>query len=155
VGKATWAALAACGMVIGLVAAPSSAAADPPADRLGPFESIVVTAFVDTNEIGVEFMFMDCDWIQRVVRPDGSWTETQQCELTEPAPFFPGTPPDRALTYDEIPCHWFSDYALNTTGDNLSAESARIRITPSGQVHVTSMYSADPLTKDECDLAEF
>lgn len=110
----------------------------------GPFESVVPVAYAD-NPAGVELMFMECDFVQRVEKPDGSAIETQQCDLTEPFVEFPGTPPSEAFTNMAGECIWFSDYFLQTTGEDVLAEHVRLTVTPTGNVSVTTWYPAEPL----------
>ncbi len=125
------------------LAAPVAARAD--VDRVeGPFDTVVPVAFAD-NPIGVELMFAECDFVQRVEKPDGSAVETQTCHLTEPFFQFGGTPPDSAFTNTEGSCIWFSDYFSQTTGEDVFAERVRLTVTPSGNVSVTTMYPADPI----------
>lgn len=110
----------------------------------GPFVSVVPVAYAD-NPAGVELMFVQCDFVRRVVNPDGSAKETQHCHLTEPFVVFPGTPPDRAFNNRAGECIWFSDYFLLTTGDDVLADSVRVTVSPSGVVNVTTTYPATPL----------
>ena len=88
---------------------------------------------------------MECDWVQRVVHNDGSATETQQCQLTDPFVVFPGIAPETAFINIGPPCIWQSDYFLTTTGEVVLAETGRLIVTPSGQVHVKTHYPAEPL----------
>ena len=134
--------------VIGLSAPAASARAE--VDRFeGPFTSVVPVAFAD-NPAGVELMFMECDFVQRVEKPNGSSVETQTCHLTGPFVDFPGTPPERAFTNGAGACLWFSDYFLQTTGESLAADSVRLTVTPSGNVSVTTMYPPEPTPESEC-----
>ncbi|MEN8239455.1 MAG: hypothetical protein ABFR53_09665, partial [Actinomycetota bacterium] len=73
------------GATIGLLLAMTvPALAKASVDRVeGPFETVVPVAFAD-NPAGVELMFAECDFVQRVEKPDGSSVETQHCQLTEP-----------------------------------------------------------------------
>ena len=128
---------------------PASALADASVDRIGPVTTTVPTAFVD-NEIGVEIMYAECDWVQRVEHPDGSSVETQQCVLTEPFEVFPGTPPERAVVDRSGACIWYSDYLLATTGETFYADRVQLTVTPAGRVGVTSFYSPDPTPESEC-----
>ena len=130
-------------LVVGLSA--STAVASAVADRVeGPFVTVVPVALAD-NPVGVELMFAECDFVQRVEKPDGTAVETQHCQLTGPFFDFPGTPPERAFTNTAGPCIWFSDYFLQTTGEDVLAESVRLTVTPSGRVSATTMYPAEPL----------
>lgn len=133
-----------------LIAAPTAAFAKASVDGLEGFETVVPTAFVDDNPAGVELMFAECD-MQRVEKPDGSAVEHYQCQLTEPAPPFPGTPPERALVDRAPQCIWYSDYLLDKTGEFLYAETSRLTVTPSGKVSVTAIYPPNPLSGAECD----
>ena len=135
-------------LVIGVSA--SAALAKATVDRVeGPFETVVPVALAD-NPAGVELMFAECDFVQRVEKPDGSSVETQHCQLTEPFVAFPGTPPERAFTNTAGSCVWFSDYFLQTTGESLAADSVRLTVTPSGKVSVTTMYPQNPTLESEC-----
>lgn len=131
------------GLAIGVAA--SAAVAKASVERIeGPFTTLVPTAFAD-NPAGVELMFAECDFVQRVEKPDGTAIETQHCHLTEPFFVFPGTPPEQAFTNSEGPCVWFSDYWTQTVGEDVAAESVRLTVTPSGNVSVTTKYPAEPL----------
>jgi len=119
-------------------------------DRLeGPFETVVPVAFAD-NPAGVELMFAECDFVQRLDKPDGSAREIETCHLTGPFFVFPGTAPDSAFNISGGACVWFSDYFTQTTGDDVVADSVAITVTPSGQVHVTSTYPAEAIPPSEC-----
>ncbi len=134
-----------------LIAAPSAASAKAAVDRVGPFTTVVPVAFVDTNPAGVELMFADCEFVQRVQKPDGSSVETEHCQLAGPFVEFPGTPPERALTNTAGECIWFSDYVANTTGETVYADKVRLTVTPSGQVSATTFYPPNPKTSAECE----
>lgn len=130
-------------LVVGLSSTAAGAAAS--VERVeGPFLTVVPTAFAD-NPAGVELMFAECDFVQRVEKPDGTAVETQHCHLTEPFFEFPGTAPDSAFTNTEGECVWFSDYWSQTTGAVVYAESVRLTVTPSGKVSVTTKYPAELL----------
>ena len=121
-------------------------------DRIdGPFVTVVPTANAD-NPIGVELMFVECSFVQRVELPDGSAKETQACELTGPFVEFPGTPPEKAFRNVAGECIWWSDYWAQVDGSIVFASSISLTVTPSGQVHATSTYPADPLTPEVCGL---
>ncbi len=121
-------------------------------DRIeGPFTTVVPTAYAD-NAIGVELMFAECDFVKRVQRPDGSATETQKCELTEPFFEFGGTPPEEAFRNKAGECIWWSDYWAQVDGSIVLASSISLTVMPSGQVRATSTYAADPLTPEDCGL---
>ncbi len=129
-------------LVIGMTASLASAGAS--VDRVGPIVTVVPTAYAD-NPAGVELMFAECDYVQRVTKPGGSATETQHCQLLGPFVDFPGTVPSEAFTNSEGPCVWFSDYIAETSGGVEWAESVRLTVTPSGNVSVTTTYPATPL----------
>lgn len=134
-------------LVLGLIVGMSSTAATAKAtvDRVeGPFVTVVPTAFAD-NPAGVELMFAECDFVQRVEKPDGSAVENQHCQLTEPFVDFPGTPPTKAFNAPAGECVWWSDYFSQTSGDLVWADSVRLTVTPSGNVSVTTTYPAEPL----------
>jgi hypothetical protein len=141
------------GATIGLLLAttvPASAAhTKASVDRVGPFVTVVPVAFAD-NPAGVELMFAECDFVQRVEKPDGSSVETQRCHLTEPFFEFPGTPPESAFTNTAGECTWFSDYSLQTGGESYTADNVRLTVTPSGNVSVTTMYPPNPTLESEC-----
>ena len=125
-------------------------AAGATSDRIdGPFVTVVATAHTDTP-FGFELMFAECDFLQRVEHPDGSAHETQSCQLTGPFFDFPGTLPDQAFNDSAGECVWGSDYWRSTDGSTVIASSRHLTVTPSGNVHVTSRYAADPLTLEDC-----
>jgi hypothetical protein len=141
---------ATIGLLLAMTVPASAALAKASVDRVeGPFETVVPVALVD-NPAGVELMFAECDFVQRVEKPDGSSVETQQCHLTEPFVVFPGTPPESAFTNTDGSCVWFSDYFLQTTGESLASDSVRLTVTPSGKVSVTTMYPPNPTPESEC-----
>jgi hypothetical protein len=145
--------LVVAAMVLALmnVAAPALAGGAT-VDRVeGPFETVVPVAEVD-NDIGVELMFAECDFVQRVEKPDGSATETESCHVTGPFVVFPGEVPDQAFTNVAGACLWASDYWTQSTGDIVIADSARITVTPSGNVHITSTYPAEPIPLSDCGI---
>ena len=124
----------------------STALAKASVDRVDePFVTVVPVAFAD-NPAGVELMFAECDFVQRVQKPNGTSVETQRCHLTGPFVEFPGEPPTEAFTNTAGPCVWFSDYFAQTSGETVWAESVRLTVTPSGNVSVTTRYPADALS---------
>lgn len=132
-------------LALAVGASASAALAEAVVDRVdGPFETVVPTALAD-NPAGVELMFAECDFVQRVEKPDGSAVEQQRCHLTDPFVEFPGTPPTEAFTNAAGECIWWSDYFSQTTGELVFAESVRLTVTPSGNVSVTTRYPAEPL----------
>lgn len=147
--KRTWATLAGVATAAALIASPTAASAKASVDRVGPFTTVVPVAFAD-NAAGVELMFAECDFVQRVEKPDGSSVETQHCNLTGPFVEFPGTPPERAFTNTAGTCTWFSDYFLQDTGESLAADSVRLTVTPSGKVSVTTKYPPNPTPEEDC-----
>ena len=61
------------GLVVGLSA--SAAVARANVDRVeGPFATVVPVALAD-NPAGVELMFAECDFVQRVEKPNGTAVE--------------------------------------------------------------------------------
>jgi hypothetical protein len=147
--KATTLAAAMTASVAAALVMPASALAEASVHRVGPVEILVPTAFLD-SEPGVELMYAECDYVQQVVKPDGSSVETQECVLTEPYEYLPGTPPERAVTDSSGACNWFSYYVAVTTGETVFADSVRLTVTPSGRVSVTSFYAPEPPTVSEC-----
>ncbi len=136
-------------LVIGVSA--SAALAKGSVDRFeGPFVTVVPVAFAD-NPAGVELMFAECDFVQRVEKPDGSSVETQLCQLTIPFFEFPGMPPERAFNAPGGSCVWFSDYFIQTGHpDPPTADSVRLTVTPSGEVSVTTKYGPNPTPGSVC-----
>ena len=81
----------------------SAALAKASVDRVeGPFVTVVPVAFAD-NPAGVELMFAECDFVQRVEKPNGTSVETQKCHLIGPFVEFPGTPPTKAFNTKDGP----------------------------------------------------
>ena len=140
---------ATVGLLLAMTVPASAAQAKASVDRVGPFVTVVPVAYAD-NPAGVELMFAECDFVQRVEKPDGSSVETQRCHLTEPFFEFPGTPPERAFTNTAGECTWFSDYSLQTGGESYAADSVRLTVTPSGNVSVTTMYPPNPTLESDC-----
>ena len=142
--------LTAALLALGIMA--PALAAGATRDRIeGPFETVIATAYAD-NEIGVELMFAECDFVQRVELPDGSAIETQHCSLTGPFVVFPGTIPTKAFNDSGDACVWMSDYWLQTDGSMVFASSFRQTVTPSGQVSATTMYPAEPIDPAGCGI---
>ena len=134
------------GTLASAVAAPVSAAGAK-VDRLGTFETVLAVAMPDDFPIA-SLSRATCTSLIRVERPDGSATEIQDCQLNDTPvmiPEFQGVAPSQAFIHNEGSCRWFSDYWFNTSGIDVLAESARLIVTPSGHVHVTSEYPAVPL----------
>jgi hypothetical protein len=116
-------------------------------DRIGSFETVLAVKWDDDFPIA-SLMRADCSRLIRVERPDGSATEIQDCVLNDNPvmiPEFQGVPPSRAFVHRGGPCLWFSDYWFNTAGSGVLAESVRYTVTPSGHIHATSEYPAEPL----------
>jgi hypothetical protein len=100
-------------------------------------------------------MFADCAFVKRVEYPDGSSKETQSCQTTVPFDIlgdeFAGELPARAFRDSGGGCTWFSDYWFNTDEpQDIMASSYSTVVTPSGRMHATSHYAADPLTPEDC-----
>lgn len=123
------------------------------ADSIEDVNSVVAMA-PGENFFGVLLAEMHCDKVKRVTYKDGSALETQTCDITGPfdgfGPEFAGGLPDRPFKDELGECIWVSDYLGNTTGEVVFANSYKSIATPSGKVHVTSRYSADPLTEEDC-----
>ena len=123
-------------------------------DTIRDFETVVAVAYAD-NEFGVLLMFADCAFLHRVELPDGSAKETQSCQVTRPFDVlgdeFAGELPTRAFADSGGECIWFSDYWINSDPSvEIFANSYSSVVTPSGRVHATSHYAADPLTPEDC-----
>jgi hypothetical protein len=137
-------------LVLGISA--PALAAGATVDRFeGPFETVVPVADAD-NPIGAELMFAECEFVQRVEQPDGSAVETQACILSGPFFDFPGSVPDQAYNRVDGACAWASDYRTQTAGGLVIADGAHITVTPSGNVHITSTYPAEPIPLGDCGI---
>lgn len=118
-------------------------------DTLEDFGTNVAVAEAD-NPIGFELMDAHCDFLKRVERPDGSAEETATCRIVGPHEHFGGELPDSAFSLSGGACLWASDYWTHQTGELIIASSFSQLVTPSGQVHITADYAADPLTPEDC-----
>lgn len=137
-------------LLIAGLGATAASADEAVVERLeGPFETAVGVAEAD-NPAGFELMFAECDFVQRVTRPNGTATETQHCQITGPYVDFPGAIPDSAYVASGGDCLWASDYFLTMTGEVVVAESVTQIVTPSGRVNVTATYGPNPTPVEEC-----
>ena len=139
------------GVLLSMALAISSVAGKASVERVEDFPSVTAVRW-DSDFPVASLMRMNCDFVQRIERPDGSATETQSCRLSdEPVmiPEFQGAPPKEAFVLDTGPCLWISDYVANTSGEIVYATSAHLVVAPSGRVHATSQYPATPLTCEE------
>jgi len=152
--------LAATMLAVGAVPASAGGAS---VDRIeGSFESMALIS-IDPYVLA----YLDCDWVQRVEKPDGSAIETMKCHLTGEFDIwvwddelnFEGhwescpecEAPTRAFVdgpfapEDGCDIGWASDYWLLKDGSLVFADWLRLTATPSGNVSVTTKYPAEPL----------
>jgi pimeloyl-ACP methyl ester carboxylesterase len=127
-------------LVVGLVMGLTT-----PASAGGRMRVKNVETLVPTSVEPLEQFFAHCEWVKRVVKPDGSAVERQQCELTHTDPDYPGEVPDERFIFDGDECLWESDYFRATDGSVVIADSLRVDVKPSGKVKVVSTYPADPI----------
>jgi hypothetical protein len=144
-----WRSLAfAGGMAIALVVASVvPAAATASVDRIENVDTVLAVAFPEDFPVA-SLMRAECAWVQRVELPDGSATESMECDLSdEPVmiPEFQGSPPTRAFHHSGGACEWVSDYWFAKNGTIVFASSFAYVVTPSGKVHARSSYPAEPL----------
>ena len=134
------------GLLASTTAAPAAAGAAR-VDRLESFETVLAVR-MDADFPLASLMRADCTSLIRVERPDGSATEIQDCQLSDRPvmiPAFQGVPPTSAFVLEGGPCEWHSDYWFNVDGSDVLSSSFRYTVTPSGNVHATSEYPAEPL----------
>ena len=115
--------------------------------RIEDFGSVLAVRF-DADFPLESLMRVDCDWLVRVERPDGSATETMHCTLSDSPvmiPAFQGSPPERAFRHGGGECLWTSDYWWLVIDAPVYAASFSYVVTPSGEVRVTSTYPSEPL----------
>jgi hypothetical protein len=120
-------------------------------DRIEDFPSVVGVRFEASFPVH-SLMRADCAFVQRTERPDGSAIENMSCTLSdEPVmiPLFQGVPPTKAVVHNEGPCVWISDYLAIASEVIVYAERLHLVVTPSGRVHATSYYPAEPLVCEE------
>ena len=132
--------------VIGLAGAAPAVAASSRVDRLYDIETVLATRIGDDFPIR-SLMRADCDVAQFVRLPDGRGIETLHCQLSDRPvmiPEFQGVPPSRAFTVDGGPCEWTSDYWYAKDGSIVQASSYHYSVNPSGEIHVTALYAAEP-----------
>ena len=117
-------------------------------ERLANFPTVLAVR-MEADFPVASLMRATCTSLLRVERPDGSSIEIQDCQLSnEPVmiPAFQGVPPDQALTFEDGPCTWHSDYWFSVAERDVLAERIRFTVTPSGHVHARSEYPATPLS---------
>jgi hypothetical protein len=135
-------------MLVLALAAPSAAVASPAlVNRLEDFGTVLAVAMPADFPMA-SLMRANCSSLIRVERPDGSSTEVMDCQLSaEPVmiPAFQGVPPSQAFVLEGGACEWISDYWATTEGVLVLASSFRYTVTPSGHVHASSEYPAEPL----------
>ena len=134
----------------GLLTASPASAEQASVNRIENFGSVLAVAAPDDFPLR-SLMRVECSFLVRVERPDGSAMETQVCTLSdEPVmvPEFQGVAPDQAFRLDGGPCVWTSDYWWNTADSPVYADSFSYVVTPSGMVRVTSTYPAAALACD-------
>lgn len=136
--------------LLGLVGVRPAAAEEADTDRIENVDTVVIVALPDDFPVG-SIMRAECAFVVRVQFPDGSARETQQCTLSDEPVMIPenqGVAPDTAFHHSTGPCEWVSDYWFAKNETIVYADSSRIVVTPSGAVHATSTYPAEPL---DCD----
>lgn len=130
------------------IAAPTPVVASPASvNRLEGFGTVVAVAMPEDFPVG-SLMRANCSSLIRVERPDGSSSEVMDCQLSDDPvmiPAFQGVPPARTFIANGGACEWISDYWATTEGILVLASSYRFTVTPSGHVHATSEYPAEPL----------
>jgi hypothetical protein len=92
-------------------------------------------------------MRADCADVQFVRLPDGRGIETLRCTLSEVPvmiPAFQGEAPEQGFSHAGGPCEWTSDYWSAKTGELVQAISYHYTVSPSGNVHATAVYAAEP-----------
>ena len=141
--------LATAGL-LGVLDVRPAAAEDADTDRVENVETVVAVAMPENFPVG-SVMRANCAFVVRVQFPDGSARETQSCTLSDEPVMIPenqGVPPDTAFHHSTGPCEWVSDYWYATNETIVYADSSRIVVMPSGVVHATSTYPAEPLACD-------
>lgn len=131
----------------GLLAASPVSAEPASVTRLENVRSALTVALPDDYPLR-SFSRVECSFLVRVERPDGSAVETQVCTLSdEPVmvPEFQGVAPDQAFRLSGGSCMWTSDYWWTIADVPVYADSFSYVVTPSGMVRVTSTYPAVPL----------
>jgi hypothetical protein len=140
--------LAACvAVALSMIGAAPVAAGSATVDRIANVETVLAVALPDDFPVA-SLMRADCAWVQRVELPDGSSSETMQCDLSdEPVmtPLFQGAPPARAFRNGGGACEWVSDFWFARNGSEVMAARFEYVVTPSGKVHARSWYPAEPL----------
>lgn len=133
-----------CALLVGSPVAAGGASTQ----RIEDFGSVLAVRF-DADFPLASLMRVDCDWLVRVERPDGSATETMHCALSDAPvmiPEFQGSPPERAFRHGGGDCTWTSDYWWSVLDAPVYASSFSYVVTPSGNVRATSTYPSEPLT---------
>lgn len=139
--------MVAVAVLWGLLSASPVSAERASVIRLENVRSALTVALPDDYPLR-SFSRIECSFLVRVERPDGSAVETQVCALSdEPVmvPEFQGVAPDRAFRLSGGPCMWTSDFWWTTADVPVYSDSFSYVVTPSGMVRVTSTYPAVPL----------
>lgn len=135
-------------VALALAAAAPAAAGGGSVQRLTNISTVIAVAFPDDFPVA-SLMRADCDWLQRVQRPNGSAVETMSCRLTTEPPLMrpenQGQPPTTAFVDAGGACVWTSDYWWTVADVPVHASSYRVVVTPSGRVHIKATYPAQPL----------
>jgi hypothetical protein len=143
--------LAIAALAVGSVAAP--AAAKVRVQLIHNFPTVLAVRPPSSPDFPVHsLMRANCEWLYRVVNPNGSSVETEKCTLSdEPVmiPEFQGEVPTHRVKYGTGKCTWHSDYWGATAGKDVLASSVRILVTPRGEVYATSVYPRKPLVCPE------
>jgi len=124
-------------------------AGKPKVDLIRNFPSVLAVRPPTSPDFPLaSLMRVNCRWLARFVKLNGTSIETQKCVLSdEPVmiPEFQGVVPDRRVHYRTGPCTWHSDYWWYTNESDVMALWAQVLVTPRGEVFVTSAYSRKPL----------
>jgi hypothetical protein len=138
-----------CALMVGFVvaAAPVSAAGGG-VDRLHGIGTVLAVRMESDFPIR-SLLRAECSDVVFVSLPDGRGIETLRCQLTDDPvmiPAFQGVPPTEGFSHAGGECEWTSDYWSAKTGATVLASSYHYTVSPSGNVHATAVYPADPLT---------
>jgi hypothetical protein len=132
--------------LIGMLIAPSAAAAAGPAwvDRIEDVDTVLAVRH-DADFPLNSLMRAHCDEVRFVQAANGSGVETLRCRLSdEPVmiPAFQGVPPSTAFSLSLGACVWTSDYWSARDGSTVLATSVHYVITPNGDIRITARYAA-------------
>jgi hypothetical protein len=133
---------------IGLAMAAPAAAARPRVDHLRGVETVVAVRMQADFPVR-SLMRAICSDVLYVQLRDGRGIETLRCKLSDVPvmiPEFQGVAPTKTFRHRGGPCEWTSDYWFAKAGIIRMASSFYFTVSPSGRVHATAIYPAEPLT---------